>query len=386
MAETGAVRQSRPGILRGLAIGLGLLLAACSTAPVVHAPVSAPPPPAAKAPSPISALPEDKARHRVALLVPLSGPNGGAGQSIANAAVLALADTHDQSLRITTYDTGAGVAAAAQKAVSEGNRLILGPLLGEDAKVVGPIASAAHVPVLTFSNDLTAAGDDIWLLGFQPGQSIERVVRYARARGLTRFAGLMPQGTYGRNAATTMIHAVEAAKGTVVAIQTYERTPRAIAAAVATLGKQHFDAVLIADSGRGAIAAAPALKKSGARILGTELWNAEAGLRAVPDMQGAWYASVDDALFNELATKYRARYGRSPWRLASLGYDAVLLTVRIARNWPDNAPFPTDRLGDKGGFSGVDGAFRFNAQHSAERALVVYQLGAGQVSGAPKDF
>jgi ABC-type branched-subunit amino acid transport system substrate-binding protein len=372
--------------LRGLGLALGLALAACSSGPVTRPAVAPPPPTAPKAPPPISALPEDKARHRVALLVPLSGPNGGAGQSIANAAVLALADSHDQSLRITTYDTGAGVAAAAQKAVAEGNRLILGPLLGEDAKIVAPIAAAAHVPVLAFSNDLTAAGDDVWLLGFQSAQSIERVIRYARSRGLTRFAGLMPQGTYGRNASTTMIHAVEAAKGTVVAIQTYERTPKSIAAAVATLNKQRFDAVLIADSARGAIAAAPALKKSGARILGTELWNAEAGLRAVPDMQGAWYASVDDSYFDELAAKYRARYGRTPWRLASLGYDAVLLTVRISRDWSPNAPFPVQRLADEGGFSGVDGAFRFNAQHSAERALVVYQLGAGQVSAAPKDF
>lgn len=389
MAETGVARQSRTGILRGLALGLGLLVAACTTGPAVKAPVKAPPPPpaATKAP-PVSALPEDKARHRVALLVPLSGPNGGVGQSIANAAVLALADTHDNALRITTYDTGAGGAAAAQKAIADGNRLILGPLLGEEAKAVAPIAAAAGVPVLSFSNDASAAGSDVWLLGFQPAQSIDRVVRYARSKGLTRFAGLVPQGAYGRNASTTLIHTVEQAKGTVVAMQSYERTPKSIAAAVASLSKQKFDAVLIADSGRVAIAAAAGLKKDGGQLLGTELWNAEAGLRTVAAMQGAWYASVDDGLFDQLAVRYKARYGRSPYRLASLGYDAVLLAVRIARDWRDDAPFPVDRLGDDGGFAGVDGAFRFNDQHLAERALVVHQLGAGGgiVSTAPKDF
>ena len=50
------------------------------------------------------------------------------------------------------------------------------------------------------------------------------------------------------------------------------------------------------------------------------------------------------------------------------------------------AAFPVGRLSDEGGFSGVDGAFRFNDQHLAERALVLHQLGAGVVSPAPKDF
>jgi outer membrane PBP1 activator LpoA protein len=47
-------------------------------------------------------------RHRVALLVPLTGPNAAVGQAIANATTMALLDTNAQSLRITTYDTGTG--------------------------------------------------------------------------------------------------------------------------------------------------------------------------------------------------------------------------------------------------------------------------------------
>jgi len=38
------------------------------------------------------------------------------------------------------------------------------------------------------------------------------------------------------------------------------------------------------------------------------------------------------------------------------GYDAVLLTIRIARDWRIGAPFPEDRLRDKDGFAGIDGA------------------------------
>ncbi|MCP5916117.1 penicillin-binding protein activator, partial [Klebsiella pneumoniae] len=86
-------------------------------------------------------------RHRVALLVPLTGPNGGVGRSIANATQLALLDTRSEKVRITTYDTAAGAAAAAQRAIAEGNRLILGPLLADDVRAVAPIARGAKVPV-----------------------------------------------------------------------------------------------------------------------------------------------------------------------------------------------------------------------------------------------
>jgi ABC-type branched-subunit amino acid transport system substrate-binding protein len=393
MADAGHKRQSRYWPVRAFALGLSLLLAACSAV----VPKSAPPPPTAPIltapvkPGP-SVLPEDQQRHRIALLVPLSGPNAAVGQSIANAAALALADTGGKDLRITNYDTTPGAAAAAAKALAEGNQLLLGPLLAEDVRAVTAPAAAARVPVIAFSNDLTAVADNVWLLGFSPAQSIERVVRYAKGRGLTRFVGLIPQGAYGRNAAGVLIRAAEAAGGNVVAMQTYDRSGASLQAAIAKLAKVRYDAVLLADSGRIAVGTVPLIRKAGganARLLGTELWNAEQGLNASPAMAGAWYASVDDSTFAQLEERYRARYGRKPYRLASLGYDAVLLTVRVAKDWKPGAPFPVDKLDDDGGFAGVDGAFRFHDGHVAERALAVHQIGAGggtTVSAAPKGF
>ena len=106
-------------------------------------------------------------------------------------------------------------------------------------------------------------------------------------------------------------------------------------------------------------------------------------------MQGAWFASVPDTMYRQLGTKYRARFGKGPYRLASLGYDAVLLTIRIAANWQAGTPFPTRLLTDKDGFAGVDGAFRFRPDGIAERALAVHQIGAGGVTviaPAPRGF
>jgi branched-chain amino acid transport system substrate-binding protein len=86
------------------------LLAGCKVIPK-GAPDVTPPPPPPVEPSP-DVLPTDTERHRVALLVPMTGANSAVGQAIANAATMALLDTNAQNLRVTTYDTTAGAAAA----------------------------------------------------------------------------------------------------------------------------------------------------------------------------------------------------------------------------------------------------------------------------------
>jgi len=393
MAEAGVARQPKRGFFRiaGL-VGLALLAGCQTVIPKGRAP--APPVRPQETTGPItSALPQDQTRHRIALLVPMSGPNAAVGQSIANAANLAMLDTGGAKLRMTIYDTGPGAGVAAQRALNEGNKLFLGPLLAADVRLVAAMTAKANVPIVSFSNDHDVAGSGVYVMGFAPDQAIRRVVDYAKSRGITRFAGLMPSGIYGRNASVTLIKAVEASGAKMVAMQNYDRNPKSLATAVAALGKgQAYDAVLIADGGRIAVAAAPLIRKGtspDARILGTELWNADNLIANSPALRGAWYASVSDSLYNQLATKYRARYGKASFRLSSLGYDAVLLSVRIAGDWKVGDPFPIRKLEDKGGFAGVDGAFRFGGDHVAERALEVHEAapgGGSVVSPAPRGF
>lgn len=393
MAEQLTHSQARRSFL-GLAaaVGLSLALAGCQVVPKGK-PAPAPTPEAAPTPVPGTGLPTDVNRNRVAVLVPLTGPNAGVGKSISNAANLALLDTGGEAIRISVYDTGAGAAAAAQRAISDGNRLFLGPLLAEDVRAIAPIAKRAGVPVISFSNDVGVAGDGVYVMGFTPGQSISRVVGYARSQGLQRFAGLIPDGVYGRRASQELIDAVEKAGGRMVAMQTYDRSPQSLRAAVTRLnGQSSYDAILIADSGRIAISAAPMIRAADskdARILGTELWKTENSLTTAPAIRGAWFASVPDAMFNQLRTRYRARYGVTPYRLGSLGYDAVLLTVRIAKDWKVGRPFPESELHSNEGFAGVDGAFRFGDDGVADRSLEVLQVGTNgftTVSPAPRGF
>jgi ABC-type branched-subunit amino acid transport system substrate-binding protein len=365
------------------------LLAACKAVPGGNVP---PPPPAPVLPN-ANVLPTDTMRHRIALLVPLTGPNGAAGQAIANASTMALLDTNAQNLRITTYDTSAGAAAAAAKAIADGNKLILGPLMSEDIPVVAAAARPARVPVISYSNDEMRAARDTLIMGSLPSESVARTVAYARSQGVTRFGALIPVGEYGQRSSAALVSAVRAHGGTLTAMESYDRSLTAIAQAARRLrDKGGFDAVLIADGGRMSAQAGPVLKavgNNGVRLLGSELWSGEGLVTATPALAGAWYSAISDSRWRQFTDSYRNRFGTPPYRIATLGYDSVLLTLRVAREWKPGTVFPTTRLFDPDGFLGLDGAFRFRSNGAIQRALEVRQVrvgGVDVVSAAPGSF
>ncbi|MCA1662292.1 MAG: penicillin-binding protein activator [Novosphingobium sp.] len=372
-------------LVRNLVLtGAIVLVAGCKVIPK-RPPVAAPTPVPTEKPSGV--LPSDRDRHRVALLVPLSGANGGVGQSLANATTMALLDTNAQNLRITTYDTAGGAQSAAARALTDGNKLILGPLLNEDVRAVAAVARPARVPMITFSNDSSVAADDVYVLGHVPAQSVARTVSFAKSKGANRFAALIPTGEYGQRAGAAFAAAVASAGGSVAATESYDRGNTSVTSAAQRLkAKGGYDAVLIADGARIATRAAPALRAPGTRILGTELWAGESAIVSAPALRGAYYSAVSDARFSQFSTSYRARFGAQPYRIATLGYDGVLLALNVARNWRPGTLFPTAKLADRGGFIGLDGAFRFGPDSVSQRAWEVREVGVGTVSPAPNRF
>ena len=353
---------------------------------------------------------------RVAVLVPMTGGSARIGQAIANAASLAALDLNTNRIRVSVYNTEGNAAGAAQQAISEGAKIILGPLFAAEARAVEPVARAANVPVVTFSNDASLAQPGTFVLGFQPTQEVSRVVGYARQRGISSFGALAPQGVYGQVATRALQN--NAAGASVGAVETYPRDKTKIFAAarrvsnyearlmsaraqaaksaaapgsLAQLPPPPFQALLLPETGGFLRTLLPLLKSYGVetprvRFLGTGLWNAEPGLYREPLLSGAWFAAVPDGQFNAMAKRFRAQYGYEPPRLASLGYDAVLLAAAGARQWSPGESFPSGILGASSGYTGVDGYFRFS-NNIAVRGLEVRELtpgGVRVVSGATR--
>ncbi|MGB3166182.1 MAG: penicillin-binding protein activator [Alteraurantiacibacter sp.] len=373
-----------------------LLLSACAVIPDdggyrdVGGPVADTPP--VSRPS-ADVLPPDDGRHRVALLVPLSGENAAVGQAIANASTMALLDTGADNLRITSYDTNGGASGAASRALADGNRLILGPLMRANVGEVLALARPADVPIISFSNDTSVARNDVFVMGHVPEQSVARAVEFAMERGARNFAALAPRGDYGQRALGAMESIVRARGGRVIAVERYDRSNTSILSAADRLrGDGGYDTVLVADGAQLSVMAAERLKDAGSTlpsVIGTELWSREDALTRVPQLRGAWFASVSDAPFRQFATSYHSRFDAEPPRIATLGYDAVLLTLRMTRDWQPGRDLPLRLLTEESGFLGLDGPIRFREDGIGERVFEVRQIGNGAftvVDPAPNGF
>jgi ABC-type branched-subunit amino acid transport system substrate-binding protein len=336
---------------------------------------------------------------KVGLLLPLSGAGnaGVAGNSMKNAAELALAEFHSQDIQILIKDDGAtsnGAQQAAQQALDENVEIILGPLFGLSVPAVAQLARNRNVPVIAFSTDSSVAGRGVYLLSFLPESDVNRIIDYAVSTGKRSFAALLPENAYGNVVEAAFKQAVARRSGRVVAFEKYSTDPAQMQASARSVAQAlgSADALLLADDGDTLGRLSELLTASGAdlkrvQLLGTGLWDnprvfADAGL------QGGVYAAPDPAGYRAFSKRYKAKYGQDPVRTATLAYDSVALVAALAKT-QGGQRFAPETLTNPSGFAGIDGLFRFRNDGTNERGLAVLRAtaGGGQiVAGPPKSF
>lgn len=334
---------------------------------------------------------------KVALILPLTqnGNPSTVGTSLRNAAELAFAESGSNDLTILVRDdrsTPDGAREAAQGAINEGAELLLGPVFAGDVREAARVARAANRPVIGFSTDAGAAQHGVYLLSFLIESYVDRIADYAAQQGKKSFAALVPENDYGNVALAAFQQAAARNNVRVEAIERY--TPGTLNAAVARIagGLPQIDALFIPDQADAMPGVATALAANGidshkVQILGTGVWN-DGRVLKLPALQGAWFATPENAGFNAFAQRYRAKYGGDPARIATLAYDAVSLVAALARTQGAQR-FAEATLTNSSGFNGADGVFRFKPDGSNERGLAVLQINGGAattLSPAPRTF
>ena len=309
---------------------------------------------------------------KVALLLPMSGKGSDAGQAMMNAAQLAIVDLGAKSFELIPGDTGSSATAAANEAVRNGAKLILGPLFAADAKSVSPIAKQAGVNLVSFSTDATAANANTFILGFLPESQVNRVLEYAGNKGLKRIALIAPNDAYGQAVASVFDKSLKQRALNNGGILRFDGAQPSAENITRFSGSNTFDAVLIAANAAQASEISKSIP-SNVQRLGTGLWD-QVNSSQYPGLAGAWYAASSPKLRQRFETKYRETYGESAPRLASLAYDAAALAVVLTRQ---GQGFGQNALLNPNGFSGIDGIFRFQPNGLNERGLAVLQIGSG---------
>ena len=347
---------------------LGLLVALAACAPQAPIMVGAPP----------SGAPADVARTRVALLLPLSGQQEQLGQALQQAAELALFEQNDRRVEFVPLDTGGnamGAGDAARRAVSLGAVSMVGPLTGAETAGAAPVAQAARLPVLAFTNDASQARPGVWTLGVTPEQQVRRVMGSAMSAGAQQFGMVAPDDAFGRALAGAMRKTAADFNLPSPAIALFNDRAGA-AGPVAQMSRQAnqaIDAVMIGATGSRARELAAAIR-AGAQenprplLLGHTLWIADAGLANEPALHGALFAAPDERARGAFDARYQQAFGQRPPRIAGVAHDAALMAAGLAVAPAGTMPDSTPR------FEGVDGPVRLGRDGAVDRGLALYRV------------
>ena len=339
---------------------------------------------------------------KIALLVPTGGSNaqiGMIGKSIEAAAKMAVAEHNNGDIELMVLPTGGNEAQAvaqANKARAAGALLILGPLKSTEALSVANAVS--DIPIWTFSNNNEVDLPNTYLLGTSFDVIATRVAKYAKSQGV-KSMGIIATDDIGgdqgmiasRDAAVKSRMAVVYAAKYPLSQDGIKANAPGIAAALKASGAQ---SVMFTDTPNGGLGlmtnalADQGYTSASSQFLGLSRWDDRAEFLQEANLDKGYFAAPDPAKSRAFAERFNAKTGQETYNLAGLGYDgvaAVIELVKRAKSKGDTTPFGDNDI-MRSGFDGVMGAFKFNDEHHADRALAVFQVngsGAKIVSGAP---
>ena len=356
---------------------------------------------------------------RVGVLLPLSGSDSRYGQGLKNVALMALEDMNNPNLILQFYDTESsaeGAEAAAEIALRQKVRMIIGPLTSRSVQSVSRVTTSAGVPVIAFSTDTDVLQHQIYTLGLLVEEQTERIVNYAAAQGRLRFALLVPDNQTGITTARAAAAAATKVGAKVVKIAFYDPAATDFSEIIRQLSdfdnrsaeivkeknklkamaeqgdvsakKQlqklsgtetsygvDFDAVLIPESGSRlkSIAAmfgyydvfAPEVK-----FLGTSIWE-NTKLNRESTLRGSWYPALSrnhSAYFNK---KYNSLFKEYPHGLYAFAYDAVALASVLAKQNPYDM---NAAITNSDGFIGISGVFRIFTNGKNQHSLDILEV------------
>lgn len=352
-------------------VGAGLLLTACEDT------VSDGPSIDTRAPVPVAILlPKGSQDPNDAILA----------ESLENAARLAIADLQGVTIDLRVYDTAANADIAAQQAqlaVDSGAKIILGPLYSASATAVGAAVADDGVNVLSFSNNTTIAGGNVFVLGHTFENTAERLTRFAVNQGKDQLALMHATNDAGTIAGRAVSRASLEANAIVVSEVAYPLTQEGVIEAVPqvrdAIEETGANAIFLTSNTAGALPFLSALLPEAGvdpedvQYIGLTRWDIPAQTLELPGVQGGWFALPDPDRTAAFQLRYEVAFGTQPHRFGSLAYDGIAAIGALVASQGRDALTAT-ALTQSQGFEGVDGVFRLSRDGTIERGLAVAQV------------
>jgi ABC-type branched-subunit amino acid transport system substrate-binding protein len=322
-------------------------------------------------------------------------------QSLENAARLAMADLQGVQIDLRVYGTAGNpeqARTAGLQAVSDGAKIILGPVYAESANAVAVALAQQNINVLSFSNNpIIARGNgNLFILGHTFENAADRLVHLAIERGKSRFMVIHSTDLSGQLGLQAVEKAVLANGGTLVGAVAHEFSQngvlRAVPEAVQMAREMAPDAVFLTANTAGALPLfSQMLPEAGLspvdiQFIGLSRWDIPAQTLALPGVQGGWFARPDTATSAQFRARYKEAYAGDAHPIGGLAYDGIAAIGALAGS---GTSLGAAGLTQSAGFQGTGGIFRFNSDGTNERGLSVAQVVDSQaleIDPAPRSF
>ncbi len=338
----------------------------------------------------------------VALLIPRSDSSAGAvAASLENAARLAVASLDGVQIDLRVYDTGGDAQRAAlqaETAVAEGAQIILGPLFGEAANAAGVAVADNGVNVLSFSNNPSIAGGNVYVLGPTFRNTANRLLGYASRQGRTSVVIVHPQNVEGEFGKAAIQAAASESGVRVAAIESFAFSQEGVASAVPrirdSVENTGADSLFLTSNAAGALPILlqllpeAGISPSATQYMGLARWDVPAQILSMPGAQGGYFTLPDTAAQSAFNSRYRAQFGQEPHPLAGLAFDGIAAIGALVRQGRSDA-LSARALTQSSGFQGANGVFRLRPDGTNERGLAVATVRNNQVTildPAPSGF
>ena len=367
-------------------------------------------------------------RYTIGCLLPLSGPYEVFGNRALKGIELALAQFSSQSdgppINIIVKDTAADpdkTMMALEELYHDQVAAILGPIV--TSEIAGREAQQMGIPIITFTqkDNIPEIGDKVFRNFITPDMQVQAIASFTvQSLGLSRFAILYPDETYGLTYMNLFWDKLLELGGSVVGVQSYKPkqtdfmdpikklvgiyyeipedlkpendpdiaseedvTPGESEDQAPEIGDQEakdeeeepepivdFDAVFIPDSPGKVGQIVPQLAYFDVRdvyLLGTNLWHSDSLIKIADQyVQGAvmpdgFYAQSDSPVVQEFAKVFEETYQETPDFVAAVVYDsAMILFDVVSRSHIRYRTEIRDDLLNLENFPGVTGITRFD--------------------------
>lgn len=267
---------------------------------------------------------------KVALLLPLSGPKASLGQSLMDAASLALFEgTSDHPLILYPFDADQP-ETLIEDIKTLNPTVIVGPVFSQETNDLFPKIPQS-IPIFTLSNDPDLLGKGLFVMGISPFDESRFLLNFALQKGYKRFAALLPDTLFGHALEPILKEAISLQKGNALHILFYPLTEELCIETVAKWARQLNtfgpEAIFIPDSSSLTQKLIATLKfkdlrYKGLRFLGLSGWD-KRGVFKDSTLRGLWIATNRSASLQDFQNRFQKTFQNPSTSLEALLYDTI---------------------------------------------------------------